>query len=179
MFIDLVLAILIIFACIQGLRKGFILALFSIIAFIIGIAAALKLSAVVAMKLSENVNVSGKWLPVISFLLVFILVVVLVNLGGRLIQKAIETLLLGWVNKIAGVVLYILLYCIIYSIFLFYAVQLHFIKGSAISASQTYAYIQPLGPKVINVIGTVIPLFKDIFAQLEYFFGQVSNKMQH
>ena len=179
MLIDIILAILIIFACIQGLRKGFILALFSIIAFIIGIAAALKLSAVVATRLSENVNVSGKWLPVLSFILVFVLVVILVTLGGRLIQKAIEAVMLGLLNKLAGVVLYILLYCIIYSIFLFFAVELHFIKESTISASKTYTYIQPLGPKVINMMGTVIPFFKDIFAQLEYFFGQVSNKMQH
>lgn len=179
MLIDIIFALLLIFACIKGLRKGFILALFSVVAFIIGIAAALKLSAVVATKLSENVNATGKWLPVISFIIVFILVVVLVNLGGRLIQKAFEAMMLGWLNRIAGVVLYIFLYSIIFSIFLFYAVQLDFIKETTISASKTYKYIQPLGPKLIDALGRIIPLFKDIFGQLEQFFGQVSNKIQH
>ncbi|MEO6669215.1 MAG: CvpA family protein [Ferruginibacter sp.] len=179
MLIDLIFAALIIFACIKGLKKGFIVALFSIVAFIVGLAAALKLSAVVATKLSQNVDVSGKWLPVISFLIVFFVVVLLVNLGGRLIQKAFEAVMLGWLNRIAGVLLFITLYCIIYSIFLFYAVQLHLIKDGSISTSQTYPYLKPIGPKIINLIGTVMPFFKDIFSQLEHFFGEVSNKMQH
>ena len=71
MLIDLVFAVLVFFACIKGLRKGLIIALFSVVAFIVGLAAALKLSAVVANKLSENLEVSGKWLPVISFTVVF------------------------------------------------------------------------------------------------------------
>ena len=179
MLIDIIFFALIIFACIKGLRKGFVVALFSIIAFIVGLAAALKLSAVVATKLSENVNVSGRWLPVISFIIVFLVVVLLVNLGGRLIQKALEAVMLGWLNRVAGVLLFIVLYCIIYSIFLFYAVQLHIIKDVTISASKTYPYLKPIGPKVIDMIGSVIPFFKDIFAQLEHFFGEVSNKIQH
>ncbi len=179
MLIDLIFAALILFACIKGYKKGLIIALFSVIAFIVGLAAALKLSAVVASRLSENVNVSGKWLPVISFILVFLVVVLLVNLGGRFIQKTFEVAMLGWVNRIAGVILYILVYSIIYSIFLFYAVQLHIIKEGTIAASQVYPYIQPLGPKVINIIAGIIPIFKDIFAQLEHFFGLVSYKIEH
>ncbi|MEO8771431.1 MAG: CvpA family protein [Ferruginibacter sp.] len=179
MLIDIIFAALIIFACIKGFRKGFVVALFSIVAFIVGLAAALKLSAVVASKLSENVNVSGKWLPAISFIIVFLVVVLLVNLGGKLIQKTLEAVMLGWLNRIAGVLLFIALYCIIYSIFLFYAVQLHIIKEGTISASQSYPYLKPIGPKVINMIASVIPFFKDIFAQLEHFFGEVSNKIQH
>lgn len=179
MLIDIIFFALLFFACIKGLKKGFIVALFSVVAFIIGIAAALKLSAFVAAKLSENVEVSGKWLPVISFILVFLGVVLIVNLGAKLIQKAIEAVMLGWLNRIAGVVLYILIYTIIYSIFLFYAVQLHIIKEKAISASVMYPYIQPVGPKIIDSIGSVVPFFKDLFTQLEAFFTAVANKMQH
>ena len=179
MFIDLVFLLLIVFACIKGSRKGFIIALFSVVAFIVGLAAALKLSAVVASRLSENVNVSGKWLPVIAFILVFLGVAVLVNLGGRFIQKSIELAMLGWLNRIAGMLLYILVYTVIYSIFLFYGVQLHLIKEEAILTSKMYPYIQPLGPKIVNMMGTIIPVFKDLFTQLEYFFGLVSNKIAH
>ncbi|MBC7537012.1 MAG: CvpA family protein [Ferruginibacter sp.] len=179
MLIDIIFAALFIFACIKGWRKGLIVALFSIIAFIAGLAAALKLSAVVATKLAANVEVSGKWLPVISFVLVFLIVVFLVNLGAGIIQKTAEVAMLGWLNRIGGVVLFVLLYSIIYSIFLFYALQLHFIKPATIATSQLYQYIQPMGPKVINMLGGIIPIFKDTFAQLEHFFGEVSNKLQH
>ena len=179
MLIDIIFAILFIIACVKGLKKGLIVALFSIVAFIAGLAAALKLSAVVATKLASNMEISGKWLPVISFMLVFLIVVFLVNLGGRFIQKTAEVAMLGWLNRIGGIVLFVLLYSIIYSIFLFYAVQVHFIKPATIATSQLYQYIEPLGPKVINMLGSIIPIFKDTFAQLEHFFGEVSNKLQH
>lgn len=179
MIIDAAFLILIIFASIKGLRKGLILALFSIIAFIAGLAAALKLSAVVAVRLADHVNPSFKWLPLLSFLLVFILVAFIINLVGRLLQKTFETVMLGWVNRIAGMVLFIALYTFILSIFLFYAVQVHFIKPATISSSYFYTYIEPLGPKVINRLGDVIPFFKNMFAELQKFFGGMSNIIAH
>ena len=179
MLIDAVFAMLILLACVKGYRKGLIVALFSMIAFIAGLAAALKLSSVVAVKLSTNINATGKWLPVISFIAVFLIVVLLVNLAGKLLQKSVEMLLLGWVNRAGGIILFVLLYSIIFSVILFYAVQLHFIKKETIAASQCYAFIQPLGPAVIDKLGGIIPFFKDMFSQLEQFFNKVSNKIEH
>jgi membrane protein required for colicin V production len=177
MLIDALFAILVILACIKGYRTGLVVAFFSIIGFIAGIAAALKLSSIVAARLSANVNVSGKWLPVISFLVVFLAVVILVNLGARFIQRSFELIMLGWLNRIGGMILFILIYSIVFSIFLFYAVQLHFIKGQTIKASQCYSFIQPLGPAVINKLGTAIPFFRDMFSQLQQFFSRVGNKI--
>ena len=179
MLIDVTFAILILFASIKGMRKGFVIAFFSLVAFIIGLAAALKMSAAMARKLSENLNVYGPWLPFVSYMLVFFGVVFLVNLGGRLIQKSFELVMLGWLNRVAGALVFALLYGIIFSVFLFYAIQLHMLKPATIAASVFYPYIQPLAPKIINAIGDVIPAFKNIFEQLEHFFETLSNKMQH
>lgn len=176
MLIDAVYMILIAVGFYKGLRNGFIIAVFSVAGFIIGIAAALKLSAVVALKLAEHTG-AGKWLPALSFLLVFVATALAVNLVGKLLQKTFETVMLGWVNRMAGVALYILLYSIIYSVFLFYALQLHFVKTETTLSSVVYPYLQPLAPKIINGIGTVVPLFKDMFTQLEQFFTGISQKI--
>jgi membrane protein required for colicin V production len=170
MFIDTIFVVLIAIACFKGYSKGLIVALFSVLGFIIGLAAALKLSTTVAATLSEHTDF-GKWLPALSFLLVFVGAVFLVNMLGKLIQKTFETVMLGWANRIGGVVLYALLYSIIFSVFVFYAVQLHFIKPESLQASITYPYLQPLAPKVIGGIGFVIPWFKNMFVELETFFG--------
>ena len=175
MFIDVAYIILIAIACFKGLRKGFIVAVFSVLGFIIGIAAALKLSAVVAVKLAAHAG-AAKWLPAVSFLLVFLAVAFIVSLAGKIIQKTFETVMLGWLNRLAGVALYILLYSIIYSVFLFYAVQLHFINAETVSTSAVYPYLQPLAPKIINLIGSVIPWFKNMFTELERFFAGISAK---
>jgi membrane protein required for colicin V production len=177
MFIDVAFAILMILAIVKGLSKGFVVAVFSLLAFFIGLAAALKLSAVFAVKLQDSTNISGKWLPVLSFLIVFILVVLLVRLGARWIDKAVQFVWLGWLNRLLGVILYVILYTIIFSIFLFYAVQLNLIRQDTIDSSKAYGYIQPWGPYVINSLGKVLPWFKDLFVQLENFFGRFSNKI--
>ena len=80
----------IVVAAIKGIQRGFIVAIFSIVAIIIGLAAAMKLSTVVAEHLSDSVNISAKWLPLVSFLLVFLGVVLLVRLIANVIQKTVE-----------------------------------------------------------------------------------------
>lgn len=173
MFIDIVFLVLMLLACVKGYSKGLIVALFSVIGFIAGLAAALKLSSYAAEKLSGTFSTSGKWLPVISFILVFLVVVLLVHLGAKLIQKSVEMIMLGWLNRLGGIILYALLYSILFSIFLFYAVQLKIISPETVAESKTYPFIRPLGPKLMDSLGTVIPVFKNMFAELEEFFEKV------
>ncbi len=175
MLIDACFFVLLVLAIIKGYNKGLIVALFSIIAFIIGLAAALKLSILVAGWLSGNSSINTKWIPFISFAIVFVVIVILINWAGRLIQKTVETLLLGWANRIGGILLYIALYTIIFSIVLFYATQLHFLDNSTIQASLSYPFIRPWGPAIMDGIGSVIPFFKDMFGELESFFGELAK----
>jgi len=177
--IDIVFAILMIVACIRGYQKGLIIALFSIVAFIIGLAAALKLSVVVSSWLSTNTNAAAKWLPFISFALIFFCVTLLVIWGGKLIEKTFQMALLGWVNRLGGIVFYAALYIIIFSVFLFYAEKIHLLKPETIQSSQSYNFVQPWGPVVIDGFGKLIPIFKDMFSDLEAFFGNIGNKIQH
>lgn len=176
MIIDAVFLLLLALAVFKGIRKGLIVALFSCIAFIVGLAAALKLSAIVAARLSIQTGSNTRWLPLLSFVLVFLLVAFLVSLIGRLLQKFFETAMLGWANKIAGIIFYGLLYGILFSIFLFYAVQLHFISDATVKQSVSYAYLQPLAPAVMNRIGSILPVFKDMFYQLQHFFENAAEK---
>ena len=57
MLIDIIAFILLLVAAFKGLRKGLIVAVFSFLAFIIGLAAALKLSTAMADYIGENVDV--------------------------------------------------------------------------------------------------------------------------
>jgi len=51
------------------------------------LAAALKLSALAASYLGENVNISQRWLPVIAFAVVFIIIVLLVRLAAKALAE--------------------------------------------------------------------------------------------
>jgi membrane protein required for colicin V production len=176
MFIDVIFFILMALAVFKGYRRGLVVALFSVLAFIIGLAAAIKLSAIAAVYLRHNINITNRWLPILSFALVFILIVLLVRVGAALLEKTLRMAMLGWANRLGGVILYAALYTIILSIMLFYANKMGFLKAETIQTSITYNFVAGLGPWAINGIGKVIPTFKGMFAQLESFFESVAHK---
>jgi membrane protein required for colicin V production len=175
MVIDIIVVVLVIMAVIKGWQRGLIIALFSVIAFIVGLAAALKLSAAVAGYLKDSVNVSARWLPVLSFVIVFISVVLLIRLAANLLQKTVELAMLGWVNRAGGIILYIVLYMLGLSVVLFFAQQVQLIKQPSIDQSVTWPVVQPWGPWVINGLGKWIPVFKDMFKELEDFFVRMAH----
>lgn len=177
--IDIIFIILLLIAIFRGYRKGLIVALFSIVAIIVGLAAALKLSATVAGYLQNNIDISAKWLPFISFIVVFLVVAALVNLGAKLIEKSFEMALLGWINRIGGILLFIILYVIIFSVFLFYAEKIHLFSEATIQSSKVFPYVKPWGPKVIDSFGKILPIFKDMFTQLGEYFESLSTKIPH
>jgi len=176
MLIDTVALVLLIISVFKGFTKGFIVALFSFLAFIIGLAAALKLSTLVASYIGNAVNISQRWLPVIAFLVVFLIVALAIRLGAKMLEGVVKLAMLGWLNRLGGIILYILIYFFIFSILLFYAQQLHLLKPQTIEASVSYPWIQPIAPKIMSIMGAVIPFFKDMFDQLLQFFQNVSGK---
>jgi membrane protein required for colicin V production len=177
MFIDLIFAVIIVFAVLKGYQQGLVVGLFSLAAVIIGLAAAMKLSVVVADHLGRAVKISDQWLPVISFAVVFLLIILLIRLGAKAVEKAVEMVMLGWVNKLAGIILFAAIYTTIFSVLLFYAAQLQLIQPRTINNSVTYSFVQPWGPKAINGLGAVVPVFKDMFEDLKQFFDGVAHKI--
>jgi membrane protein required for colicin V production len=178
MILDILFIILLVFAVIRGFQRGLIVGIFSFVAIIVGLAAAIKLSAVAAEYLGENTNVSKQWLPVLSFLIVFIVVVLLIRLGANLLQKSVEAVMMGWANRLGGIIFYIAIYTIVYSILLFYATQLKLLSAETAEKSVVYGVIAPWGPALIDAIGAVLPFFKDMFKELENFFESGAQHLQ-
>ena len=178
MFIDILLIVVLILAIIKGYQRGLIVGVFSFIAVIIGLAAAMKLSTIAASYIGKSIKISDAWLPVISFAVVFILVVLLIRLGVNLIQKTVEFSMLGWVNRLGGIILYTAIYVLVFSVVLFYAGQVNLIQPTTSSNSASYPYIQPLGPKVIDGFAALVPIFKNMFTDLQDFFGGVAQSAE-
>ena len=175
MIIDIIFLILLAIAVLKGMSRGFIIAIFSFFAVIIGVVAAMKLSYLVAEKL-EHVFTTGKqWLPFISFLIVLVGVVILVRLVANIIQRSIKMVALGFLDKAAGICLFILLYISVYSVILFYLTKMEIINASTINASRSYNFIEPFGPKIVDIIGAVVPVFKNLFQQLSDFFSNIAQ----
>ena len=177
MWIDIIFLIIIIGAIAKGVRRGLIIALFSFVGLFIGLAAALKLSAYVGNYLRHSTHIEGKWLPVISFILVFVVVVLLIRWGAGFINTAFEFAMLGWVNKLAGALLYVGMYTLIFSVVLFYADKMHLISEKVEKSSIAYGMIAPLAPTIIDGLGSIIPIFENMFRDLEDFFENVHREL--
>lgn len=175
MFLDFIALLLLMVALFKGLRNGLVVALFSFLAFLIGLAAALKLSALAAGYIGQAFSVPERWLPFLAFAAVFIIVVLLVRLGAKAVEGVLKVAMLGWLNRLGGVIFYGLLYGFIFSIFLFYAAQMQLIKADTLNRSVSYSYLQPLAPQLTRVMGMIVPFFQNVFADLELFFEGLSK----
>lgn len=171
MILDILFVGVVIIAIFRGLHKGFVIGLFSLLSVIVGLAAALKLSAYVSRELAGHTQMGVRWLPVLSFLLVFLGVVLLVAFAARLLKKILDLAMLGWLDRLGGALLYLVMYFLVFSVLLFYAEKLVLISPETIAGSHCYNFVQPFGPKVIDSLGKFIPFFKNMFADLEKFFA--------
>ncbi len=103
-YLDIIIGIILILFAIVGLRNGIIREAFSLAAFIGGIYGAIKLSDMVGKWLGNIINVSPEWMAVISFILVFIALALLINWLGNMLANLIESIRLGFIDKLGGVV---------------------------------------------------------------------------
>jgi membrane protein required for colicin V production len=144
MLIDLLFLGMMAVAVFKGIRNGLIVAIFSIVGWILGIYAAFRFADVAAAYLKGFLEISPKTLYIISFIIVFLIVILLVHLGAKLIEKTVELAFMGWVNRIGGVFFYVLLYTLIFSVMIFFAEKFKLVSEETIASSRVYPWVKPL-----------------------------------
>jgi membrane protein required for colicin V production len=177
--IDIIFLFILALAAFKGFRQGLVLAAFSFAAFFIGLAAALKLSAMVAVWLEESFNKPSAWWPFLAFFIVLVIVSGIVRAIAAVVSKTLDLVMLGWINKLGGFVLYAILYTLIFSVALFYVDQIIHLSEDTKMQSVVYSYIQPWGEWTMQQLGKWIPQLKDVFADMERFFEKVGTDLSN
>lgn len=175
MAIDVIGIILIVLFFIRGYMKGIIVAVFSLLAIILGIICALKLSEWLAQWMLEKGWITNGWGQVLSYLILFFGVVLLVRIVAKAIEGSARLAMLGMVNGLIGGVVYALMAAIVWSCMLWVGSQTGLIKPEMIAQSKTYSYISPLAPWVFDHVGDVLPFAKDVFKDLSGFFDKLGK----
>ncbi len=176
MALDITGIIIILLFFIRGYMKGIIMAAFSVIAILLGLLVALKLSQSFATWLLVNDYIASGWAQVISYVVLFIGVVLIVRMLAKLLQKAIEGLMLGIFNKLAGGIVYAFLGAVIWSSLLWIGARVFVITPESIAESKTYAWLSMLAPWFFEQAGKLIPYVQDTFSKLEYFFNTINGQ---
>lgn len=150
--LDIIILILLAWGAFRGFTQGFILQVVTFIALIIGVWASIAFSDNMSGFLTKNMDITGKYLPVLSFVLIFVLVVVIAHLIGMLLTRFIEITSLGWLNRLGGVAFGILKMAFIVSVLL--TIQnrmkekIHIISEKQIQTSLLYKPVSSLAPAV-------------------------------
>lgn len=155
-YIDLVLGILLILGAISGFSKGLIAEVASLAALILGIWGAIEFSYITSDFLVENFQLKTDYLNIISFIVTFIVIVILVHIVGSTVNKMVDTVMLGWINKLAGLIFGVLKTALILSILLVIFDKIDqdvkILPKEAKRESRMYEPIRSLAPSIFPFI---------------------------
>ena len=155
-YIDIILVLLLLFAAINGFRKGLILEVASLAALILGVWGAIEFSYITTGFLTDKMGVESDHLNLISFIVTFVVIVILVHLVGSSLSKLIEVAMLGWLNRITGLIFGFLKTAFILSILLLVFnkidTEVHILSPETKAESQLYEPIRKFAPSVFPFI---------------------------
>jgi membrane protein required for colicin V production len=102
--IDIVLLIPLSYAAWKGFRKGFIIEIFTLLAFFVGIYAGVHFSDYAVEKLTQTFEFDSTYLPVAAFTITFLVVGAMVFFAGKAIEQIVKITALSPMNKMGGLV---------------------------------------------------------------------------
>jgi membrane protein required for colicin V production len=100
--IDIVILISLIIAAISGFMKGLVLSVASFVGFFLGILVSFRFAGSVQQILMDLTGSEGRYLYLVGFLICFVLVTIAVHLIGKAIEKVVEMVALGFLNRLTG-----------------------------------------------------------------------------
>ena len=103
-YLDILLLIPMLIGAWKGFRNGLIIELFTLLALLVGIYAAIHFSDYAVDVLDKNTGYTGEYAPIIAFILTFLAVGAMVFFLGKALEKVVSIVQLSAINKFAGIV---------------------------------------------------------------------------
>ena len=102
--IDIIIVILLVPAIYKGITNGLIRQASGIIGILLGIFLTREFSDLVATYLHNWIHADESIVRILSFALIMIAVLFGVNLIGKLVEKIFQFVMMGWLNRLLGIV---------------------------------------------------------------------------
>ncbi len=100
--LDIIIGIPVLWMAYRGFTKGFVIEVTTLIALLLGIYAALNFSSFTAGLLNDYFTLEQQYMTILSFAVTFVVVVIAVVFIGRLLEKFVNLIALGFLDKLAG-----------------------------------------------------------------------------
>ncbi|MDR0982852.1 MAG: CvpA family protein [Culturomica sp.] len=155
-YVDVVVLILLVYGAYKGFTKGLVMEISTLLALIFGVYLAMKFSTYTEDMLREYCNVQSKYTGYIALAITFLIVVICVNIIGKLITKLVGMVALSFLNKFLGAlfgVLKILLFiCVILLLVDTLDDKYHFMSNEIKDGSFFYNPCLHFAQKIYNAI---------------------------
>lgn len=102
---DLLIALLLLIAFVNGYRKGLIMQLVGLATLVLAAIFGGRLAEKILPEIHRLIEISPDAARVLSFVLAFALIAIVLSLVGKLIQKFIDVVLLSFINRLSGAVI--------------------------------------------------------------------------
>lgn len=158
--LDVILLICFIPALIQGLKKGFISQVISIVSLIAGVWMSFEFSTAVSAWLAQYVEASEKLLKIASFAIIMIGVFIILGIVGKSLEGILKFVMLGWLNRLLGVVFAFIKTGLVIGIVI---ILFNSLNNSLNLVSEETLEQSVLYPPLKDMAYTIFPYLKEIF----------------
>lgn len=156
-YIDAIIIIILALAMVNGFINGLVKEVASLAALILGIWGAIKFSTFTAAKLYDYFDMTGRYVGIISFIVTFLIIVIVIHFIGLLVDKLMEAVSLGFINRLLGILFGLFKSVLILSVVLcvLNAIDSHrpFLPKEKIERSMLYNPISDIAPAIFPIIG--------------------------
>ena len=152
-YIDIIIIIPLLWGLYKGFSKGLIIEAATLISFALAVWGGIKFHDFLSVWMHDSLDWTSKYLPVISFAVIFIGILILVFSLAKLIQRFVKAVALGFVNKLAGGIFGMLKFGLILSVLIFVlnAIEktIQVIPAETKKSSLLYEPIGKIAPMII------------------------------
>jgi membrane protein required for colicin V production len=103
----------------MGFTKGLIIEAATLVAFSLGVWGGITFSEYVAQQIKERFDWQSPYLPIVSFAITFLAIIIVVYFIAKLIQRMVEGMALSAINKIGGAIFGALKFALMMSVIIF------------------------------------------------------------
>jgi|GEM_PF-5427015 len=165
--LDIIVLVVAALGFLRGYSKGLIKSLFGLISIVLGIIIALKVSPYIIDFIEDAFKLDPRWALIIGFLLTLGLVIAALSYIAKLLEGILRSIRLNVINKLAGGLLYGLLFLLVLGLAYNFLFQIDVIKLEQIEKSQTYSLVTVLPREAQGVWENVRPAFEEFWERAQ------------
>lgn len=173
--IDLLLLIPIVLGAYNGFKRGLLVEVIGIVAFVLAIVFGFRFLGLSMDFVSQFIgkDISGRMLPYLSFLLIFFPTVFAINKVGWIFRKALRLTFLGTLDGLAGAAMGGILWFFGLSVLLWIASAIGVgFPDKYIEESEVYPVLKNFAPNLVAKIAQHLPSLGEVFQR----FNELAEK---